>query len=239
MTIDYLLLHTLHRILRQQTDLRDRIARGPKKVLHAENNEKGFEKSLSDAKATLLQTRKLANEKQLQLDSREAKIEDMKNKRNACDSNREFQLLNEQIAADEQANNVLSDEILELLERIDGLVGEQNLAEENLSKAQEETKVVKDRVDKELDDLNRELERVTGELKETEKRIPLDIKTEYKRLVTANGESALAETDMETCLNCYRTLTRQIVDQLLLQKPIFCQGCGSLMYRVLASKTGS
>ena len=226
-------------MLRQQTDLRDQIDRGPRKVAHAEKNEEGFSAALEEAKSTLLQARKLVNERQLQLDSREAKIEDMKSKRNACASNREFQLLNEQIAADEQANSVLSDEILELLERIDHLEGEQKLAEENLAKAKSETEVVRERVTRELENLNSELDRVTRELKETEKRVPLDIKTEYSRLVAANGEQALAETDKDNCLNCYRELTRQTVDQILLQQPVFCQGCGSLMYHVQASKAGS
>ncbi len=47
------------------------------------------------------------------------RIVDLEGKLNTAASNREFSLLKEQIAADEQANSVLSDEILEALEQLD------------------------------------------------------------------------------------------------------------------------
>ena len=59
--------------------------------------------------------------KQLQLKSREAQIDQLQTKLNTAASNREFNLLKEQIAADKQANSVLSDEILEAMDEIDGL----------------------------------------------------------------------------------------------------------------------
>ena len=60
-----------------------------------------------------------ADQKQLQLKAGEEKIKDLKRKLNAAASNREYQILKEQIAADEMANSVLEDEILEALEKID------------------------------------------------------------------------------------------------------------------------
>lgn len=239
MSIDYQLLRTLHRMLRQQTDLREQIQRGPKRLRQGKLNEDKFAADLDAAKEALKSTRMMADDKQLQLDSREAKIEDLKGKRNACDSNREYQLLNEQIAADEQANSVLSDEIFELLERIDQLEADVQQAQENFAKAQSETGALNEKVTAEHQRLTAELERVSEELAQAEKRVPEDIKPEYRRLVAANGEAALAETDRETCGNCYRTLTMQIVDQLMMQRPVFCQGCGSLMYYVQASTANS
>ena len=238
-SIDYLLLRTLHRMLRQQADLREQIDRGPKRLKQAKLNEDRFENELESARETLKSTRLMANEKQLQLGSREAKIEDLKGKRNACESNREFQLLNEQIAADEQANNVLSDEILEMLERIDELEAECEKAKANLAKAKSDTAATEEKVAASLAKLSSELDRVSKDREEAEKRIPITIKAEYLRLVEASGEDALAQTDRETCGNCYRTLTMQVIDQIMMQKPVFCQGCGSLMYHVQASAANS
>ncbi len=68
-----------------------------------------------------------ADQKQLQLKSSEDKVKDLRRKLNAAASNREYQALLEQIAADEMANSVLADEILEALEKIDAF--QKNLAE--------------------------------------------------------------------------------------------------------------
>jgi predicted nucleic acid-binding Zn-ribbon protein len=62
-----------------------------------------------------------ADQKQLQLKSSETKIRDLTAKLNACKTNREYQTLGDQIAADTMAAKVLEDEILEALERIDTL----------------------------------------------------------------------------------------------------------------------
>ncbi len=230
MSLDYDLLCTIHRMLRQQTDLNDRLSRGPRRIKIAEGTEAKFVEELETAKDSLKRTRMSADQKQLQLREREAKIEDLKGKLNSCSSNREFQLLKDQIAADLQANEVLSDEILEQLEKIDLLTVELEQAQQNLDKAKAETKKVADDVEKEMTLVKSELERVTNERADAEKLFPAEIKAEYQRLVAASGESALASTDKQTCGNCCQQINTQILSQLLLKKPVFCQGCGSLMY---------
>ena len=59
------------------------------------------------------------DKKQLQLKTGEDKVKDLRYKLNASTSNREYQALLEQIAADEMANSVLADEILEGLDACD------------------------------------------------------------------------------------------------------------------------
>ena len=52
--------------------------------------------------------------KQLDLKASELRIADWKVKLNTCSSNKEYQTMNEQIAAAEMAGSVLADEILEV-----------------------------------------------------------------------------------------------------------------------------
>lgn len=230
MSLDYGLLRTLHRMLRQLTDIRDRMERGPRKVKVVSNNEATFASELDALKAKTLELRKASNAKQMQLGEREAKVEDMERKLNACDSNKEFQLLKDRIAADNQANSVLQDEILEQLERLDVLAAETKTAEENLNKAKAETSRVKSEVALEIEALKSEQTRIEGELAEAEKTLPHDLVDQYRRLVRGKGEDALGETDTETCGNCNQTMITQRVSDLMMRKPVFCQGCGCLMY---------
>ena len=128
-------LRELHRIHRQLTDLRDRFERGPKQVAAVDANVKKMELELEQAKDAAKKTRILADQKQLQLKGREDKIKELKGKLNQATSNREFQALKEQIAADEQANSVLSDEILEALEKMDQLQIVVKSTDDNLKKS--------------------------------------------------------------------------------------------------------
>ena len=230
MSLDYGLLRTLHRMLRQLTDIEERMEKGPRKVEIVIANESSFQTTLDEAKDRLTELRKASHAKNMQLAERETKIEDLKAKLNTCDSNKEFQLLKDRIAADIQANSVLQDEILEQLEKIDVLAEKVESAKQNYEKSQSETKRVTAEVEVELKELESEKVRIGRELAEAEKQLPADLMIEYRRIVAGKGEDALGLTDTETCGNCNQRVTPQTVNDLMLKKPVYCKGCGCLMY---------
>lgn len=223
-------LRKIHRIHRQQSDLKDRIERGPRQVRMGEQTVVRFETELSDAQAAKKRARIDCDEKQGLLQQRETSIEDSKRKRNECKTNTEFKLLNERIAADQQANSVLEDEILEKLELIDELTEKVKGAEEKLANSKQELDKTKTRVEGEQDELKAELERVINELAEAEKALPGDIKQDYDRVVRARGEEALAQVDDESCGHCYTILPPQTINLLMMDNAVLCKSCGSLLY---------
>ncbi len=223
-------LSKLHRIHRQLADLRDRLQRGPRQIRVAEGTVKASEASLAQAKDNYKQAKMAADEKQLQLRQREARIKDLQGKLNTANNNKEYQLLKDQIAADEQGNSVLSDEILEVLERMDELQVAIKLAEDNLVKTKEELQKVRQRIDEQQQGLETDLARVSQELQAAEDLLPLDFKPEYLRMAKARGEDALAPVEAGTCGGCFQTLTPQTIDQLRLDRPLFCKSCGRLLY---------
>jgi predicted nucleic acid-binding Zn-ribbon protein len=239
MQIDYSLLATLHRMLRQQADLNDRLEAGPRQVRVATNNQAKFQTAVEQAKQQLLETKMAADEKQLHLGEREAKVEDLRKRLNVCDSNKEYQLLKDKIAADSTANGVLADEIFEMLERIDDHEAALKTAQESLTKAEGDTDAVKKRISEMTEKLQGQLSEIQSELAETEKRLKGDVGVEYRRLAKAKGEDALAKTqEGRTCGNCYHTFTAQTLNELTLQKAVFCKGCGCLMYTVSSVQSG-
>ena len=217
-------------MLRQITDIRSRMDRGPRKVRIVRTNEENFLKAMEEAKEQVTKTRMAADAKQMHLTERETKIKDMEGKLNSCESNREFQLLKDRIAADNEANSVLQDEILEMLERLDSLTEESQAAKEHYEKSKEETVKMTTEVEAEMAQLKSELDRISGELAESENRLPTDLKAEYRRLVAGKGEDALGETDTQTCGNCNQRLTTQMASDLMLKNTVFCKGCGCLLY---------
>lgn len=235
-------LRKLHRIHRQMSDLKQRLERGPQQVLAAEANAKRLEQQVVDAKETLTRAKVTVDEKELQLKEREAKIEDLAKKLNVCSSNKEYQTLKEQIAADEQANSVLSDEILEGFDKIEQLEGKLAEVVDLHEKAVAELANLRGRVIAEHDDLTSQLERVAENLDRAEATLPLDLKQDYLRLSRSRGEDAMASVEHiegETiCEGCNQVITHQMYDQLRCEKLVYCKSCGRLLYLPEETKVG-
>ena len=230
MTVTAAALRELHRIHRQLTDLRDRLARGPRQVQATQSNVVKNESTLAELRESTKRARIAVDEKQLQLKEREGRIQNLQGKLNSATNNREYQALKEQIAADEQANSVLEDEILEGLEKMDEWSAASKEAEANLAKTKAELVKVKQRVEAEQVQLQAELARVQAELKQAEASLKGDFKVEYQRLSRVRGEEALAQVEGEVCGSCYQTITSQMMNLLYLSKPVFCKNCGALLY---------
>ncbi|QDU26039.1 Putative zinc ribbon domain protein [Anatilimnocola aggregata] len=223
-------LRILHRIHQQIADLQDRLQRGPKQVRAAEANVKKCEAELATSKDVYRAAKMSSDEKQLQLKQREAKLLDLQGKLNTANSNKEYQLLKDQIAADKQASSVLADEILESLERLDVLQANIKSAEEALSKNRDEEAKVRARVGSQQELLEGDLGRYSNELADAQNLIEGDFKDNYLRLSKSMGADALAPVEGETCGGCNQSLTPHLIDQLRLNKPVFCKSCGRLLY---------
>ena len=182
-------LRTLHRIHRQLTDLKERLDRGPKQIRAAEANLQHRDELLSQAKAEAKTLRMAADQKQLQLKSHEDKVKDLRRKLNAASNNREYQTLLEQIAADEMANSVLTDEILEALERIDAF--QQNIAEAEVAAAAAKEKVqqVHAEVAERTPSLTADMTRLEAELQEHEAALPDETREVYRRIVRCEAKT--------------------------------------------------
>lgn len=230
MSVDFSLLRTLHRMHRQLADIEQRLRKGPLQIKIATQNEASFEAELDATKERQKENRLATDRKQMTMNERDAKVADMQKKLNTADSNKEFQLLKDRIAADQQASSVLADEIFEMLERQDTIDAEVVGATENLEKAKVDKKRIIDKVTGETKALEAERDRIAGELAESEKQLPVDVRADYRRRADAKGEDVLAETDATTCGNCQVHLTAQMKATLLMNQILFCQGCGALYY---------
>ena len=223
-------LRELHRIHTQLSDLRERLDRGPKQIKAHQANVAKLEaevvKSHADAKAA----RVAADQKQLLLKSGEVKIEDLRRKLNVCNSNREYQALLEQIAADEMANSVLADEYLEGLEKIDLCQAHTVGVQQRLAKGKEELNKTQLAVSEQEGRLRADVHRLEAELTSAETRLPAELLDAYHRVVKSRGSDALAQVDGESCGGCSKQLTANTMNFLAMGRVVFCQSCGRLMY---------
>jgi len=230
MTVTTESLRELHRIHQQLRDLRERLDRGPKQIAARASNVTRLEEELAKAQDEAKAARVASDQKQLLLKSGESKIGELHVKLNGASSNREYQALKDQIAADEMANSVLADEILEMLERIDELDSAIAAARGKLEQAKQELEICRAQVRDQEESLKADVTRLEGELVEAEKSLPPDVLDSYRRIVAGKGAEAMAQVEGETCGGCYQHLTPNSMSSLLMDHVVFCKSCGRLLY---------
>ena len=220
----------IHRLHQQVTDLRGHLERGPRRVTATEVELSGTELKHSELKEQSLRTRMAADEQQLESDERKAKIAELKKKLNVCSTNKEYQSFTEEIAANDQTNNELDDDIFASLEELDLLEIQLAELDQQQNTISADLERVRQSVETEQKRLNAELDRVSVELKQAESQMPEDLKQNYERMAEVRGEGALAPVDNECCGGCFQRITTQMISNLRMAKPVFCQSCGCLLY---------
>lgn len=223
-------LRKLHQIHRDLTDMRENMARGPKQLAAANVNLDRLTQAFDANQENLTQARVQSDQKQLQLKASEDRIEDMKRKRNECSTNKEYQTLIEQIAADEMATSVLSDEILECMENIDVLQNVTTESKDKVDKTATDIQKLQNKISEKHKGLEEEVARLSNELAIAEKELPDDFKTEYERVVKARGNDALTTVESNMCGGCYQMITPQMSNELHIARPVFCKSCGRMLY---------
>jgi predicted nucleic acid-binding Zn-ribbon protein len=223
-------LRQLHRIHQQLRDLRERKERGPKQVKAHQTNVTRLEQEVTQARNDAKAARVAADQKQLQLKTGESKIADLKRKLNEANSNREYQALLEQIAADDMAKSVLEDEILEALGKIDQLQAATGESEQRLTRAKEEMAKVEASVKEAANLIQGDLTRLETELGATERDLAPELREVYQRVIKSKGSDAMAQVEGDCCGGCYQQVQPNRINQLHLQHAVLCTSCGRLLY---------
>ncbi|MBM3970203.1 MAG: phospholipase [Planctomycetes bacterium] len=220
-------LHELHLKLKA---VQEELEKGPRLIKAKENGLAKRQAELDQAKAKHTDQRKLADQKSLQLKTNEAKLADLNTKLNMASTNREFDILKGQIAADKMANSVLEDEILDCMEQVDTLKNKITEAEKLVAEAKDDVRKMTEQVTTAQAGLKDRAEKLHPAVAEAESVIPTDHIATYRRLVQAHGAEALSVVENNVCTSCNVSLSPQQGVELRSGKLIFCISCGRLMY---------
>jgi predicted nucleic acid-binding Zn-ribbon protein len=223
-------LRTLHRIHRQLDDLKDRLQRGPRIALAREANVQRMESELAKQQEELSSLRKATDNKQGQLASGEAMIEKRRLQLRQAGDNREYQALQDEIAAIAMANSVLEDEILEALDKLDQRNARIDQARAAVARARQEATKARQEITEQEPKIQRDLERLQADLKRCEAELPGDFRELYRRVVRQKGEDALASVTGEFCDGCNQHVPVNLINELMLNRPATCKACGRLLY---------
>lgn len=223
-------LKELHELYLRLRETQDAVDRGPRQVKARQNIAQQKQVDLDALKQKQKSLKMAADQKSLQLKTNEAKILDLKSKLNQASSNKEFDILKNQIAADSMSNSVLEDEILDSLEKVDQAQAQCKQAELELGTANSEEARVAKEVAAASAGLQSQIASLQASIAELEKLIPGDISNQYRRLVQAHGAAAFAEVEGSTCTACYVSIPPQQFVVLKTGQIVICKTCGKLQY---------
>ena len=234
-TVSTEILRTLHRIHRQLSDLNERLDRCPKRARAAEANIAHRESLLVEAKKEEKDFHMASDQKQLQLKTSEAKVKELRIKLNTAQSNREYQTLLEQIQAAEMANSVLSDEILEALDKVDEHKKKVARCESDLAAARQKQEAIRVESSKQEPLLRGDIDRLVAELKQSESSLPPEVREPYQRVVQHLGEDALAPVENQCCGGCNQQIPLNLCNKIMTNQAVFCKSCGRMLYMTEAN----
>ena len=223
-------LQFLHELQQKLKGVQEELDKGPRLIKVKENALAKRQAELEDIKALHTAQRKLADQKNLQLKTNEAKLADLNAKLNMASTNREFDILKGQIAADKMANSVLEDEILDCMDQVDKLKTKVVDAEKVVADAKDDVRKMTEQVAAAEAGLKERATRLLPAVTEAESIIPTEHVATYRRLVIAHGADALASVENSVCTSCYVSLSPQQCVELRGGKFIFCISCGKLIY---------
>jgi len=223
-------LRTLHGVRQQLDDLNERLERGPRVVRAHQANVERLEAELQKLRDEALALRIATDEKQNQLASGETSVAKRRQQLQASASNREFQALQDEIAAAEKTNEILEIEILEAMEKLDGFEQRVEQATAAVSKGRQEAEKAAEDVTKQEPRIRGDIERLRRQLQQCEADLPHDFRETYLRVIRHKGEDALAPVQGEYCGGCNQHVPVNMINDLLLNRPVICKACGRLLY---------
>lgn len=228
--IDPELLRRLHSLHQQRDDLEGQLRRGPQQIAVAQRLVDAAQARLDANAQTIREQTMIADDKQLQLSSRESKVANLEAQLNTAASNKEYALLKEQIAAEKKANDCLNDEIFEVLEQIDTLNTEAEQIREEVDQHTAAKNEREQKVEVRLEVVREDLQSVQTKLSDEESKLPAAVTPVYKRLVNALGVDALASSVGNSCEGCNQVLRTQMVELLRIGRFVQCPSCNAILY---------
>ena len=224
-------LRELHEIQKELANVREKIEAGPRQIRVQTNRLKKANEAVAEQEGEVKRIRSIADQKNLDLKSREARIIDLKVKLNQAQNNKEYEAITGQITADETATSVLEDEILEVFERLDAANSELVTRQEAVSRTTEKLTDVKTAWAEEEAGLREEEAALDSKSQNAESFMEAKHRQRFRREAEAAGEEALAPVENGTCTGCMHRITPQQQVMVKQGQIVFCQSCDRLLYK--------
>jgi len=224
------IIKQLHQLHIELAGYQDELRRGPIRLRASDNLIAKREAAVEAEREKLTDCKKNADQKNLQLKTNEAKILELKGKLNTATSNREFNIIKGQIEADEMANSVLEDEILESLDKVDQAQVECGKFEEEVAVAKAGREKAAAEIAEAKPGLDANVAELEAEIAVVARPLPGEVKEHYTRAIKSFGPEAMAVVTDKICESCHISISPQMQVELNSGKIVICRECSRILY---------
>ena len=198
-----------------------------------------LKQSLKDADETVAATKEELDEnlkdqklKELDIAEHKSKIAKYKNQLLTIETNKEYKALNSEINHLEKKNSTIDDELIGLMETESEL--KERMAQENVAqkKASDELKANEAKLEKEIQEVEKEIVELKSNRNELTKDLPRDLIRRYAALIKNRNRKAVVFIDNNACSGCGYTIRPQVaIDIKAGNSVIYCESCGRILVK--------
>lgn len=170
-------------------------------------------------------------QRELDLQSEEEKIKKLQIQLYQLKTNKEYQMMQQEIEGQKADNSRIEDEILMLMEEAEtlnkGMVKEKALfaeAEKHLSED-------KKKIEAEISSLDGEISGLEAQRKEVSALVDKKVLAHYERVLVNRDGLALAAVKSHSCQGCFMNLPPQVINEIKMKdKIVTCESCARILY---------
>lgn len=203
----------------------------PQEIKSLESSFENKKAHLADLEKTVLDLQKRRKDKELELASKEEGIKKLQTQLYSLKTNKEYQIMLEQIQDAKADASVIEDSILDLFEQADQTKSEIDKEKQKLKEEEkifnEQKKKIEDRI-KEIDDHLSQLESRRGQILPG---IEAKILAQYERILTSRDSLAIVGVKDNSCKGCNMFVPPQVINLIkMYERIITCEVCNRILY---------
>jgi len=230
-------LRELHLLHQRAKAIRDRLTSGPKTLAARQAAMANRQTALEASRKALQDARVQLKKKEHNVQSFNAKIDDLTVKLNAVKKNEEYKAIQNQIAVDRKAIEKTESAMLDEMEAIETQAAKLAAEEAEAKAFAGEVAAMKALIDSQAAGQAQQLVELETAIVNAEVFIPEDLRERYRRTVKQHGSDAMAQVDYDrknqiaACSGCFVSVTTQALNELINGSHLsFCKSCGRVLY---------
>lgn len=203
----------------------------PREIQALDADFQAQKQRLADLEKGSLDLQKQRKEKELELAAKEGDAKKLQTQLYSLKTNKEYQVMLQQIQDTKADSSVIEDSILELLDKLDKIKSEVEQEKEKLKEKErafnEEKKKIEDRV-KEIDGRLAQLE---AQRKQAITDIEPNILSQYERILYNRDGLAIVSVKNDSCGGCNMFVPPQVINLIkMYERVITCEICNRILY---------
>ncbi len=185
-------------------------------------------KKLEDGVKALQLKRK---EREGDLESKEGTIKKYQTQMYQVKTNKEYSALQDEIGRVKADNSLIEEEVIKLLDQIDGENKEIGKEKEFLKQEESKLNEEKKRLNEEAARIKTELGNLKTQRAELALKVDKDILKKYERIIKNRDGLAVVPVANESCQGCFRIMPPQVINEIKMKSDlIVCENCTRILY---------